>query len=37
MGEAAVGNGLLAPGMEGLTRPFVRGDLAARVHDMIGG
>ncbi|WP_269516002.1 PAS domain S-box protein [Brevundimonas subvibrioides] len=35
--NAAVGNGLLAPGMEVLTKPFVMGDLAARVHDMIEG
>ncbi len=33
--NAAVGNGLLAPGMEVLTKPFVMGDLAAKVHDMI--
>ena len=33
--NAAVGNGLLARGMEVLTKPFVMGDLAARVHDMI--
>ena len=35
--NAAVGNGLLAPGMEVLTKPFVMGDLAAKVHDMIEG
>lgn len=33
--NAAVGNGLLAPGMEVLTKPFVMGDLAVKVHDMI--
>ncbi len=33
--NAAVGNGLLASGMEVLTKPFVMGDLAAKVHDMI--
>ena len=33
--NAAVGNGLLEPGMEVLTKPFVMGDLAAKVHDMI--
>ncbi len=33
--NAAVGNGLLAPGMEVLTKPFVMGDLAAKVHDMM--
>ncbi|MDZ4361797.1 PAS domain S-box protein [Brevundimonas sp.] len=33
--NAAVGNGLLAPGMEVLTKPFVMGDLAAKVHDLI--
>jgi DNA-binding response OmpR family regulator len=35
--NAAVGNGLLAPGMEVLAKPFVMGDLATRVHDMIEG
>jgi CheY-like chemotaxis protein len=35
--NAAVGNGLLAPGMEVLTKPFVMGELAAKVHDMIEG
>ena len=35
--NAAVGNGLLAPGMEVLTKPFAMGDLAAKVHDMIEG
>ena len=35
--NAAVGNGLLAPGMEVLTKPFVMGDLAAKVHDMMEG
>ena len=35
--NAAVGNGLLATGMEILTKPFVMGDLAAKVHDMIDG
>ena len=35
--NAAVGNGLLAPGMEVMTKPFVMGDLAAKVHDMIEG
>ena len=35
--NAAVGNGLLAPGMQVLTKPFVMGDLAAKVHDMIEG
>lgn len=35
--NAAVGNGLLATGMEVLTKPFVMGDLAAKVHDMIEG
>lgn len=33
--NAAVGNGLLAANMEVLTKPFVMGDLAARVHGMI--
>ncbi|MBL0968163.1 MAG: PAS domain-containing protein [Brevundimonas sp.] len=33
--NAAVGNGLLAPGMEVLTKPFVMADLALKVHDMI--
>jgi PAS domain S-box-containing protein len=35
--NAAVGNGLLAPGMEVLTKPFVMGDLSLKVHDMIEG
>ena len=35
--NAAVGNGLLAPGMEVLTKPFAMVDLAAKVHDMIEG
>lgn len=35
--NAAVGNGLLAPGMEVLTKPFVMADLALKVHDMIEG
>lgn len=35
--NAAVGNGMLAPGMQVLTKPFVMGDLAAKVHDMIEG
>ncbi len=33
--NAAVGNGLLAPGMEVLTKPFVMSDLALKVHEMI--
>jgi CheY-like chemotaxis protein len=33
--NAAVGNGLLAPGMEVMTKPFVMADLAVKVHDMI--
>jgi len=33
--NAAVGNGLSAPGMEVLTKPLVMGDLPAKVHDMI--
>jgi DNA-binding response OmpR family regulator len=33
--NAAVGNGLLAPGMEVMTKPFVMADLAAKVHEMI--
>ncbi len=33
--NAAVGNGLLALGMEVLTKPFLMGDLAAKVHEMI--
>ena len=33
--NAAVGNGLLAPGMEVITKPFVMADLAAKVHEMI--
>ena len=33
--NAAVGNGLLAPGMEVITKPFVMTDLAMKVHDMI--
>lgn len=35
--NAAVGNGLLAPGMEVLTKPFVMADLALKVHDLIEG
>jgi len=35
--NAAVGNGLLAPGMDVLTKPFFMGDLAAGVHDRIEG
>lgn len=35
--NAAVGNGLLAPGMEVLTKPFVMADLAAKVTEMIDG
>lgn len=33
--NAAVGNGLLAPGMEVMTKPFVMADLAVKVHEMI--
>jgi len=33
--NAAVGNGLLAPGMEVMTKPFVMADLAAKVTQMI--
>lgn len=33
--NAAVGNGLLARGMEVMTKPFVMAELAAKVHDMI--
>ncbi|MFJ6023347.1 PAS domain-containing protein [Brevundimonas sp. NPDC092305] len=33
--NAAVGNGLLAPGMEVMTKPFVMSDLAAKVTEMI--
>ena len=33
--NAAVGNGLLAPGMEIMTKPFVIADLAVKVHEMI--
>ncbi|MGV9008700.1 PAS domain S-box protein [Brevundimonas sp.] len=35
--NAAVGNGLLAPGMEVLTKPFVMAELALKVHEMIEG
>ncbi len=35
--NAAVGNGLLAPGMEVITKPFVMAELALKVHDMIEG
>jgi CheY-like chemotaxis protein len=33
--NAAVGNGLLAPNMEVMTKPFVMADLAAKVTEMI--
>jgi CheY-like chemotaxis protein len=33
--NAAVGNGLLAPGMEVMTKPFAMADLAVKVHEMI--
>jgi CheY-like chemotaxis protein len=33
--NAAVGNGMLAPGMEVLTKPFVMADLAHKVREMI--
>jgi CheY-like chemotaxis protein len=33
--NAAVGNGLLEPGMEVITKPFVMADLALKVHEMI--
>jgi PAS domain S-box-containing protein len=35
--NAAVGNGLLAPGMEVITKPFVMAELALKVHEMIEG
>ena len=35
--NAAVGNGLLEPGMEVMTKPFVMDDLRAKVRDMIEG
>ncbi|MBU2349914.1 MAG: PAS domain S-box protein [Alphaproteobacteria bacterium] len=35
--NAAVGNGLLDPGMEVLTKPFVMADLANKVREMIDG
>ncbi|MBD3837007.1 GAF domain-containing protein [Brevundimonas sp.] len=33
--NAAVGNGLLAPGMAVMTKPFVIADLALKVHEMV--
>lgn len=33
--NAAVGNGLLEPGMEVMTKPFLMADLAAKVTTMI--
>jgi hypothetical protein len=33
--SAAVGNGLLEPGMEVMTKPFLMTDLAAKVTTMI--